>query len=94
VEAHDWLNFAWVAFGGAVAWLVRLERRFGKVMTRDEHERICMQRNDTLGEMLGEIKAGLEKGSESRDKLLSQVTEMRVDIATLKERTARGEMER
>ena len=88
----DWWdsgNIFWVGLAGIVGWLVRTERRFGKFMTRDEHNDICMKRNDAFSEVLHEIKTTLERSSEQRTALLDKISDMRADIATLKERTAR-----
>lgn len=42
-----------------IGWFVRLERRLGDRLTRTEHERICMERNDRVERKLESIESGI-----------------------------------
>lgn len=82
-------NILWVGLTGVVTWLIKNERRFAKVMTREEHEKICIQRNDALGKVLDDIKAELKASAAKKEALLAAISDMKTDIGILKERTAR-----
>ena len=56
----------WVAIAGlavmVVGWFIRLERRFGKMLTRDEHDENCEARNERLENKLDKIATTVETG--------------------------------
>lgn len=71
----------WVAVGGlALAILgiaVRMERRMGKALTREEHEEICRQRNLRVEKSLDELRDDMERRHEE-----NRETFDRIDTAT------------
>lgn len=87
----------WIALGGAavtvVGWLIRLERRLGAAVTRDEHEKICQRRQEELRVMLGEIGTTVRRFADDFDRHKDRVTHdlghIRTQVAVL--RTKQGE---
>jgi hypothetical protein len=41
--------------GGILGWLLRLERRMGTALTREEHDRICTERTDRMEKKLDRV---------------------------------------
>lgn len=84
----------WVALGGlaltVIGWFIRLERRLGAVMTRDEHEKICDRRQDELREILDEIRSTVhgfaEESKRHRERVNERLGDIRTQIAVLRER--------
>ena len=58
----------WVALGGlaltVVGWFIRLERRLGTTLTRDEHEKICSERNARAEKSLDNLQEQTERRHE------------------------------
>jgi hypothetical protein len=58
----------WIALGGLaltiVGIAVRMEQRMGRALTRDEHERICKDRNDRVEKQLDDIRQDTERRHE------------------------------
>lgn len=56
----------WVALAGlavmVVGWFIRLERRFGKMLTREEHDQNCDVRNERLEKKLDNIDSSITAG--------------------------------
>lgn len=76
-----------------IGWFIRLERRLGAVVTRDEHEKICERRQDELREILGEIRSTVRGFADDfdrhRDRVSHDLGHIRTQIAVL--RTKQGE---
>lgn len=87
----------WVAVAGLavtiVGWFIRLERRLGAVVTRDEHEKICQRRQDELREILGEIRSTVrgfaDEFDQHKDRVTHDLGRIQTQIAVL--RTKQGE---
>lgn len=58
----------WVAVGGLALTIlgiaVRMERRMGKALTRDEHEEICRVRNARVEKSLDDLREDMERRHE------------------------------
>lgn len=46
---------------GFITWMVRLERRMGAMLTREEHDVICKQRAVDLKDDLAELRKGIDE---------------------------------
>jgi hypothetical protein len=72
----------WAAVGGLALTIlgiaVRMERRFGKALTRDEHEAICKQRNEHVQKSIDDLRDDMERrhdeNRETFDKIESATT--------------------
>lgn len=55
----------WIALGGLAVTIlgiaVRMERRMGKALTREEHEEICSKRNQTVQKSLDDLRHDMER---------------------------------
>lgn len=93
MNAETW----WIAAGVLAtllstfgAWLIVNERRMGKFMTREEHERVCDRRSEAIKGSLEKIEGMLgkqeEQASEHRHKVNDTLTGVRLDVALIKQR--------
>ena len=66
---------AWVGIGGlllaVIGAIIRMEQRMGKTLTREEHERICQERNARVEKQLGDMR---EEMRENLDKIDTGIT--------------------
>jgi hypothetical protein len=73
-----------------VAWFTRLERRFGRTLSREEHEHICDRHQRAIAERLGGIErilAAQDKISDRyRDQVLTELRDLAIDTAVLQDR--------
>lgn len=67
----------WVALGGLLLMIigiaVRMERRMGKVLTREEHERICKERNARVEKSLDELRDDMERRHEENRETFGKI---------------------
>lgn len=80
----------WAAAAAAIAWVFRIERWRGRMLTRAEHEAICQQRQKEIAERLSAIQRTLEsqddRSSAHRASVSRQLTGISVKIAVLQTR--------
>lgn len=77
---------------------VRMEQRMGKALTREEHEKICRERNDRVERQLDALDEKTERrhaeNSQKLDGLCKDVGdslgEIRIAVAILKDRQGEG----
>jgi hypothetical protein len=73
MNVEQWTFQDWVAAmtitGAFLGLLIRGERRFGRYLTREEHEKICEQRSNEQGDKLDVIRADIR---EIRDWLMNK----------------------
>ena len=76
VEAH-WIEFAMLVLA-VIAIIVRVERRMGKALTREEHEQICRDRNQQVESKLDLLRRDMERrheeNREAYDKIETGIT--------------------
>jgi hypothetical protein len=63
---------AWIGIGGllltVIGAVLRMEQRMGKALTREEHERICMERNARVERQLEDLREEFQsKHEENRE---------------------------
>jgi len=49
-----------VALAGFIGWNVRLERRFNRTLTRQEHEKICERKHEEIKDAITSLKTSVE----------------------------------
>lgn len=72
----------WVAVGTfavlIIGIIIRVERRMGKALTREEHERICSARNEHVQKSIDDLRDDMERRHEENretfDKIETAVT--------------------
>jgi hypothetical protein len=73
--------------GAVIVWLIRLERRFGHMLTRKEHEVICQRNQGGIAAKLNIITEALQRQDSStdryRDKVLGELRELAIDVAVV-----------
>lgn len=87
-------SFLWmpivVVIVGLLGWLLRLEYRLGRGLTREEHERICGAKHNEVKEQLAEIKELLTVSAkddrEYRERVSNALHTMQLQVAVLNER--------
>jgi C4-dicarboxylate-specific signal transduction histidine kinase len=52
---------------------VRMERRMGKALTRDEHERICSERNLRVEKQLDDLRDDMERRHEENRETFDKI---------------------
>jgi hypothetical protein len=52
---------------------VRMERRMGKALTREEHERICSDRNNRVEKQIGELRNDMERRHEENRETFDKI---------------------
>lgn len=66
---------AWVGIVGllltVIGAIIRMEQRMGKALTREEHERICQERNARVEKQLGDMR---EEVRDTLDKIETGIT--------------------
>ena len=57
-------------FGGVIAWARRVEAHMSKALTREEHERICSERNLRVEKSIDELREDIDsRHAENRETL-------------------------
>jgi Mg2+ and Co2+ transporter CorA len=93
----QYVGWAMAAFGGVVAWLVRLEARLSARPTRQEQEAIAAKVAVKIDNQFDEIKRLLERQNEQMDRQAEQtslhrdlmgasIAEIRTRVAVLRDR--------
>lgn len=92
MSASEWVPLAGLAVT-VIGWFIRLERRMGTFLPRDEHNDICQGRQDELKDLLAEIRASVHEMAEDSQKHRERVNDhlghIRTQIAVI--RTKQGE---
>jgi len=86
MDAEAWILLAGVVapiVGGLLAWLIYIERR---MMTRDEHERLCKAARDSTAEKLDQVLDQLTDARNSHDRVATAVQELSRTVAVLADR--------
>lgn len=55
----EWVEVATLAIT-VITIIVHVERRMGKALTREEHERICMERNERVEKQLENLRDDMQ----------------------------------
>lgn len=67
MSIEQWAGIAGLAIA-LIGIVVRLERRMGKALTREEHEAICKDRNDRVEKQINALRSDMERRhEENRD---------------------------
>lgn len=57
-------------FGGVIAWARRVEAHMSRALTREEHERICSERNLRVEKSIDELREDMDtRHDENRETL-------------------------
>lgn len=82
----------WTAIGAAIAWVVRVERWKGKMLSRTEHKEICEDHQTELKSKLDTILKRLdrqdEESREHRERVSNSLHSIGLKVAVLQ--TQRG----
>jgi len=62
--------------GAIYAWVRRIERKLGSMLTRDEHERICMERNKRVERSIDDVRGDIERRSGEHSEKLDALKDM------------------
>lgn len=87
MDAESWILLAGVfvpIIGGLLGWLVYIERR---MLTREDHARICQDARDDASEKLDRILDEMKAARESRHSLSNAVHELALKVAVLADRS-------
>ena len=69
MNAGEWVAIAGLAVT-VVGWFIRLERRLGAHLTREEHERICSEQNARVEKSIDDMCEDMdERHAENRETL-------------------------
>lgn len=78
MSVSDWLVLGGIAVaiaGGGLGWLLRIERN---MLTREDHEKICQERNATVQRSVDDLRDDMERrhteNRKSFDKIETGVT--------------------
>jgi hypothetical protein len=90
MNAESWILLAGVVapiVGALLAWLIYIERR---MLTREEHERLCLetrtQMTEKLDHILERIKSAEQTAQESRHLVANSLHELSLKVAVLADR--------
>lgn len=72
MSVEEWIGIAGLLLA-VIGAIVRMEQRMGKVLTREEHERICQERNSRVEKQLGEIREDMERRHEENRETFGKI---------------------
>jgi hypothetical protein len=87
MDAQSWILLAGVVAPivvGLLGWLVYIERR---MLTREDHARICKDARDDASEKLDRILEEMKAARESRHTLTNTMHELALKVAVLTDRS-------
>lgn len=70
--AAEWIGAAGVALT-LIGIMVRMERRMGKALTREEHEQICKERNDRVEKKFDDLRRDSDHRHQENRETLSEI---------------------
>ena len=73
MSLEQWVAVALLAVT-LIGIIVRVERRMGNTLTREEHERICQERNARVEKQLAELRHGIAKRHEENKEFLRDIS--------------------
>jgi hypothetical protein len=79
MNVAEWIAFAGLAMtllGGlttVVGRLIRHERRLGMMLTREEHEQICRERNERVERVADDLREDMERRHQENRETLNRI---------------------
>lgn len=76
MTTSDWIAIGGIAvtiLGGGVAWLLKLQGQLSGKLSRDEHEKICKERNKRVEKSIDDLREDFDRRHEENRETLTEI---------------------